>query len=820
MKKNLLKLSSLLLAIVMVLSVAPLAELSDSFLSLNAHASDELNYGQFNENMMWKYDVSTNTVTVSASEKADGDSSYTSPDMSSVEHLVFEEGITSIPKGFGSQTLKSVKFPKSIQQIEQKAFQRCFALETVIFEELNHDNGLVIYTCAFADCPSLRSITLPEGLKIIGVLAFGGCISLAEITIPSTVESIYDEAFMYCTKLETLSVKNDNNSSKLETIGIQAFRCCFSLKSISLPESLKKVEAQAFKYCQSLESLKIPENTYFYPDSFENCIALKNIEYNGDKFKFDENNILCDSLRANIVPYQGITDYKVAADAEKVYLDRSTNIEKFEVEEGNEVFFVGETDGALYKNTNTGVELVKVPCKTTEYTVPSYVTQINSHAFWGADLLREINVENEGMFKSENGVLYSQDSNNSGGYILEQYPVGKDCVDVFEIPEEVTSIKELAFAYTNIKAFAVEEGNSKYVTDNYGALYIKDGHSKLSLYLYPCASEQTEYTLSVSKFNIHAFYGSNIEAVNIKDKYFDLIVGMGIVSSGIPKINYIGNWEDFWGREYFEFISDADIVINAEFPTDTPDEPNIPDEGEEYTLTGNDSIYNVTFSYESSCFGYDENGKPEAVSFSVEKYASYDSNEIPDSFRIYNENAKITYCYAVKFYKDGVEVQPKSGHKVKIGFPVSSTDRSSDMFVIHERSDDGVVEFFVKGDSNRPVKVENDYLYIETENFSPFMVVVGYHGEMKITSTPKTSYIYKEALDISGLELAVVYEDGTTATVTDTSKMQVTGYDSKKIGTQTLTVEYEGLIATYEVNVQYAWWQILIRILLLGFLWY
>ena len=91
-----------------------------------------------------------------------------------------------------------------------------------------------------------------------------------------------------------------------------------------------------------------------------------------------------------------------------------------------------------------------------------------------------------------------------------------------------------------------------------------------------------------------------------------------------------------------------------------------------------------------------------------------------------------------------------------------------------------------------------------------------------ITKLPsKTSYTYKSGnLDLSGLVLSVTCTDGTTETVTDTSKMKITGFDSTKIGSQTVTVEYEGRTNNFEVTVSYAWWQMIIRILLLGFLWY
>lgn len=85
-----------------------------------------------------------------------------------------------------------------------------------------------------------------------------------------------------------------------------------------------------------------------------------------------------------------------------------------------------------------------------------------------------------------------------------------------------------------------------------------------------------------------------------------------------------------------------------------------------------------------------------------------------------------------------------------------------------------------------------------------------------------TGYTYKteEPLNLKGLEIEVSYSDGNKLTVTDTTKFKISGFDPKTAGEQTVTVDYEGFTAEYTVTVQYTWWQWIIRILLLGFIWY
>ena len=92
--------------------------------------------------------------------------------------------------------------------------------------------------------------------------------------------------------------------------------------------------------------------------------------------------------------------------------------------------------------------------------------------------------------------------------------------------------------------------------------------------------------------------------------------------------------------------------------------------------------------------------------------------------------------------------------------------------------------------------------------------------KIEIANKPNTQYRYKQDFDIAGLTLTATYSDGSTKTITDTSKMTVTGYDKKKTGTQELTVKYENCEAKLAVTVKLTWWQWLIKTILFGWLWY
>ena len=82
----------------------------------------------------------------------------------------------------------------------------------------------------------------------------------------------------------------------------------------------------------------------------------------------------------------------------------------------------------------------------------------------------------------------------------------------------------------------------------------------------------------------------------------------------------------------------------------------------------------------------------------------------------------------------------------------------------------------------------------------------------------KLSYNYKDTLNTSGLTLNAFYSDGKNEKIKSGFTCSPTYFD--KTGTQKVTVTYKGFSDSFNVSVKYTFYQILIRIFLLGFLWY
>jgi hypothetical protein len=186
--------------------------------------------------------------------------------------------------------LKSICLPASVTEIGGGAFSKSgiceISLEAdnrhfVVFDDFLMDfericviqyfgresdliipsNVEILRTYSFAFVRSLRTVKFSPGSKLrsIEASAFENCVSLRSLSIPASVTMIGRRCF--AGPLSSLSVVEFEAGSKLRQIDEGAFAGCLCLKSIIVPSSVQTLGRECFKGCRVLETVK------FFPDS-------------------------------------------------------------------------------------------------------------------------------------------------------------------------------------------------------------------------------------------------------------------------------------------------------------------------------------------------------------------------------------------------------------------------------------------------------------------------------------------------------------------------------------------------------------------------
>ena len=315
-------------------------------LNLFVLAADEPTAGTCGENVSWRFDPASGTLTLSGTgavdefplvekeilnEETGGTYTQRQPTppweawRDQIAAVEVEEGVTLLPGWCFARlpVLKTASLANSLTDLGVGCFSDCAALE-----EANLPENLTTLIQTFVGCANLRQVmTLPESLQTtdfafaasgvttvvlpgnmknlddvcfrdaenlttvlvgkgiarIGMMAFQRT-GIKTLIVPDTVTQLGNELCQSCKALTSVYLPDG-----IKEIPINAFGVCTSLKQIRLPGDLETISAYAFNNCNQLDHITIPATVTSIGDgAFNFCASLMDVYYQGTEEQWNE----------------------------------------------------------------------------------------------------------------------------------------------------------------------------------------------------------------------------------------------------------------------------------------------------------------------------------------------------------------------------------------------------------------------------------------------------------------------------------------------------------------------------------------------------
>ena len=166
-------------------------------------------------------------------------------------------------------SITSVTIGQGVTVIGDYAFYNCRSLTAVIIP----DSVTVIGQCAFYYCSTLPSVTIPHNITDIEKEAFAYCKALTSVTIPNGITTIKNGVFRTCSALTSVTIPDS-----VTVIEGSAFYECIKLTSLTIPDSVVAIGSGAFAYCEKLTSITIPDSvTTIGEHAFDSCTKVTSV---------------------------------------------------------------------------------------------------------------------------------------------------------------------------------------------------------------------------------------------------------------------------------------------------------------------------------------------------------------------------------------------------------------------------------------------------------------------------------------------------------------------------------------------------------------
>ena len=472
-----------------------------------------------------------------------------------LESVSLPEGLKEIGAYafYGCSALPKIDLPDTLTNMGTYIFRDCALLSGVEIPE-----GVVsVGNYAFYGCASITEMYIPDGVKTIGEYAFYNCKALLSVRIPASVTTLGDYCFSGCGKINKVDIadmgvwsskftfyttspgmRGNNpitagtdvvlfqNGKKVDTLVIPegttvindyAFAKCKPITGVQFPSTLTKIGSNAFSSCEGLTRISINSViNYSGTDNFLNCTNLKRIdvesleEYlkmtgygnpfkNGADMYIDGEKVTDIVIPESVTSFAGYPFYGCTSIKFVKFHDGFKSIPGtcFAECTGLETVILNEGITSIGSNAFANCTSLKI------VNIPSTVTSISTNSFAYSHNIESLEVAegNTSFVNDEYGALY-----NVAMTTLYAYPCGSTNKS-YVLPATVTSLSYYPLSYCrNLESITVEEGNTKYSSDENGVLYNAD---KTSIVQYPIGASRSSFSVpeSVTKIESYTFAG-------------------------------------------------------------------------------------------------------------------------------------------------------------------------------------------------------------------------------------------------------------------------------------------------------------------------
>ena len=749
---------------------------------------------------------------------------------------------------------------KNLLIIGDAAFRNCNALATVSIPSTVTYIGIE----AFENCSSISAITIPVGVTEINNRAFSNCSSLASVTINGEVTRIgisafYNNAFESITLPETMAVLDDSSfrdcanlkkitlPTSVTTLGDAVFLECSALGNASMPDSVTSVGKGVFFYNDDI-TVQIRKNTGTIADSilkqqgvhhvildkdistignnaFDSCYELSTITYgeetvNPGEYKFSaavksigseafkDNPLLCNLIVPDTLEtigenaFYNIVQSGYHCDNVTVTFYYVAGIIAANILDSQYVWHIIVDDNIhnLGEKAFYNMEVLET------VSLPDTISSV------GANVFANPGKNVTGIFRGVDGTIDDSVYNGkTSGICYIAIENGVNCIGEYAFANSDTVIGVVIVNTANIESHAFYQGKVLDYVEISACDNINDYVFAENLLLKCVEIDSVKNINDYAFFNDIAINNLYIDAdlYHIGDHAFDSC-------KSIPNVVLPETVREIGAYAFYDCNSMKSINI----PTGVA-------EIKDYTFFGCASLSNISIPDTVNSIGdYAYYGCVVAsnldLSNLLEKigsYAFYNCNKVkriilPDSlksignyaFRSCSSITEITIPDSVSTLGDCVFYACTGLEKAEFGTGIVKIGNSefygcvkfTELYLYGEVNDISDLAFYGAEDAEI-YTYPNSYVEDYCNDNGLIYHEIGNITSVSLIPPTKTEYIENETLDTSDMKFNVTYDNGYERTVT--SGLKITGFNSKEIGKQTITVSYRGKSATFDINI-------------------